>query len=440
MKTLSDKADVSFAAIRGEKKMRCYGKTAVRAILTLLCVCSVISLTLTGCRGGGAADETTADARGTEPFGGAGGDQCRYAVVRRLTGDVLCDVPPLRMLDLQTGEVSVLCPVPSCPHDRSDPGCPYADIASIPGACYGGGYTLFFALHMSDTATGLYLYDHGAESLRMLRTVDFSGSGGIFYGGGVFYFSEASQATDAKGIRLRMITALDPKTGDETVFAHVPGDERLYDVTDGYLITCVGGGQYFNRIETKAPYGKAEIPTPSGSVAHSVFDQTYMPGNVAAKFLPPASVYLYDKAEYLKLPVDCRITTVKRTGDTVMFQTVTEDPKYILKGLDENGNEASAYLFDPVVYFVKENGDYEAFELETDYSLNITMAYGHKILAVSDTRKEGDRLISDGRELVLLFDLDTGKTFEYDFGAYDKEGKFVEIPTKEFTTKINKLH
>ena len=374
------------------------------------------------------------------PFGGVGNTQDRYVTNNRNVGSILSTFVPLRMLDLETGEITVLCPDPSCTHGWTSPTCAYKDLVSIKESSTGGGYTLFIATRWHGLPDVLYLFDSRANTLKMIREIASASSNGMIYGDGCFFLMEYADAKDISGNNVKKIIMLDPETEKETVIAHIPDEERIYDYTDGHVITAVGSLQGFNRILTEEPYTKTAIHTPDGKEYHTGFESTYCEGNICVKYFPPASVYLYDKAEYLKLPVDCRITTVKRTGDTVMFQTVTEDPKYILKGLDENGNEASAYLFDPVVYFVKENGDYEAFELETDYSLNITMAYGHKILAVSDTRKEGDRLISDGNELVLLFDLDTGKTFEYDFGAYDKEGKFVEIPTKEFTTKINKLH
>ena len=425
-----------------------------KTISIILLICAVLTFAVfPGCKKTGSEDVTSSDTSldtssdtdaipeaDSGPFGNGEFHQERYTVTRLHGGLLFSTIRPLRMLDLETGEVSVVCPDPSCTHDANTPSCIYNSITFIRAAGIGGGYVLFIASHWHGEPDGLYLFDVKNNMLNKLRDIAYCDIN-IIYDEGKFYFLEYADVKDLKGDFVKRIIELDPATGNETIKAYITSAENLYDHTQGYIVTRYGFSQSFTRISDEDTDVRIKILTPDGNEEHNILKgYVYLIGGIAVKYSAPSSVYLYDKADYVELPVNCQIGSTQRVDGTIVFQTVSKDPKYALTGTDEEGNVINAYSADPVIYFLNPDGTYDVFELETDYSFSVAKVYGHKILAVSDTRKEGDRLIVDGNQLVILFDLDTGKTIEYDFDAYDKELKFIEIPTKEFTTKINKLH
>ncbi len=347
----------------------------------------------------------------------------------------------IMQIDMQTGDLLTLCPDPACTHDSRTPTCIYNNISFVLYACDGDGYVLFSASEFHNNKNYLYLYNRETKTVKQLRAFD-DVSPYIVYGGGKFFFAELMEEDEITDENTVKIIMLDPVTEKETSIARVTKNETVFDYFKGYLITRVNFSQFFNRISIREPYEKDALLTPDGENQFSLGLNVCFPGYICVRHFKPSYVYLYDKSEYLKMPVDCQITSVHRIGETVVFQTVTSDPKFVWTGGDESENEgegtyAKIYIFDPVVYFVNENGSYETYEIETDYMLSIQNIYGHKILATSDTVIQDGEPIIDQPEKYFWIDLDTGETVIYDFNFYSFNKT---ISTEKMTLKVTKVH
>ena len=350
----------------------------------------------------------------------------------------LSDFAPIWQIYTETGEMSVLCPDPACTHDKNTPTCIYNSINTVESVCEGNGYVLFMAYGVNKYS--LYLFNRGSNTVIFLRSVDHANSY-IVYGDGNFFFSELMSEDEATDENIVKIIKLDPVTEKETVIAHVTKDERVYDYCDGCIVTVYGFFQSLNRIYANEPYTKTKLLTPDGKEQFSIGECAYGIGNIAVRHKKPSAVYLYEKSDYLQLPVDCQITSVKRVDDIVVFQTVMSEPVQVKTGVDENGSDTFAliYIFDPVIYFVSEDGSYEAFEIETDYMFSICAVSDHKIYVSSDTVIEDGKPVIDQPEKFFLIDLDTGNAVMYDFELYEALGGG-SVATENVTFKINKIH
>ena len=381
------------------------------------------------------------------PFGGDGYVQGRYLVNSFRPGAPLSDRTPLLQIDLENGNVLTVCPIENCTHDGDSPDCIYNTAFTVNSVCEGGGYILFtlYDSHSIVNTVKMYIFDVLNNSLKFVREVRHADTP-LVYGGGMFYFEEKLTweemlkenipSTDLNTVKLYKI---DPKTCDETLLTRITPDERIYDYSDGYLVTRMYFSQFFYKISVNEPYEKTRILTPDGKDEFSTAGYMYKYGGIAVDYGKPA-IYLYDTAQYLNIPVSCRITCAQRTGKTVVFQTVSGDAKYVKTGIDDSGKETSAYVCDPVIYFVDENGNYEAYEVGCDYVFYVNSVYGHKVFARSDVRLVDGNLINDGSERYLLIDLDTKDATVYDFENYNVNGNGKEIHTEKLSLTVNKLH
>ncbi len=377
------------------------------------------------------------------PFGSGGYIQGRYLVNAFRPGAPLSDLAPLLQIDLEDGTAQILCPDPKCTHDERSPDCPYHYMFTINFVCEGGGYVFFCAFESHGSVNRLYVFNREQNTLKALRPINLAGLYAA-YGDGKFFFTEKCAFDEIEMLRITdgntiKVIMLDPATGLETVIGRISQEESIFEYSGGFLITRTNYSQYFSRIDVHEPYTKTRVLTPDGKEEFSFTDYMYVSGNLAVKYSSPSAVYVYDDARFLKLPVDCRITAVQRVGETVVFQTVTSDSKYAKSGLDKDGNEATAYLCDPVIYLVQEDGTYEAFEIESDYLFVVSAVYGHKIFARSETRVEDGELLTDS-ERYLLIDLDTGKTKIYGLDDYNANGNKAEITIQNLSWPVHRLH